>query len=202
MCFKESGGKQSFSILAWEMDSSPWQAPVQTKQQEHSQLCQQLGRALLATFLKFWFLLPPSKSFQKLSWSNYPCSHLPIPCMLHISEKFPPAPSAEEKGRCSRGTTTMAREREAQGTFPSRITFVINQNIAIFSWTVFSIQICTLYFPLSFSRLPGRPIPKHLGMRARGVENHRVSMEKQCKYFCLILIYYWNLASRHGTERM
>lgn len=151
MCFKESGGKQSFSILHERWARLPDEPQcLQTKQQEHSQLCQQLGRALLAAFLKFSFLLPLSKSFQKLSWSRHPCSHLPMPCMLHISERFPPAPSAEEKGRCSRGPTIMAKEREAQGTFPSRITFVINQNIAIFSWTVISIQICTLYFPLYF----------------------------------------------------
>lgn len=75
----------------------------------------------------------------------------------------------------------MAGEREAQGTFPS---FIISQNIAIFSSDAISIQICTFYFSLSCSSLPGRPTPmKHLAKRARGVENHRMSVEKQLFLF-------------------
>lgn len=104
----------------------------------------------------FWlhFLSFHSSCLCQKASKNFPDLGTPAPTSPShtccTSQRFPPAPSAEEKGRCSRGPTTMAKEREAQGTFPSRITFVINQNIAIFSWTVISIQICTLYFPLYF----------------------------------------------------
>lgn len=87
---------------------------LQTKQQEHSQLCQQLGRALLAAFLKFSFLLPLSKNFQKLSWSRHPCSHLPIPYMLHISE-IPSCPFSRGERKVQQRTHDHGKGKRSTG---------------------------------------------------------------------------------------
>lgn len=96
--------------------------------------------------------------------------------------------------------TTMAGERETQGTFPS---FVINQIIAFFQLKCYQYSNLHPLFPSLLFQTP-RQANTNETFRNEDERCGKPQGEhgKTVQLFCLILICYWNLASRHGTDKM
>lgn len=184
--------------------SFPWWTPGPAgRTTEHSQLCQQLGRALHLHFfnLTFWFLLPPPKSFQKLSWSRHP----PAPvspsrvCCTSLRDSLLPLLQRGEEGAAG-------DLQPGQGEEKHRAHFQVESLLLLTKTLQFSAELLSVFKSAPFISLP--LVPDSLSRQDTTNETFRNESKRcgkqqgECGKATLLFLFNVNIPLKPGTDKM
>lgn len=158
------------------------------------------GQSSSSAFFEFNILIPPAtpKKLPKTSLIQAsPCSSLPILCVLHISERFPPAPSAEGRRGCS---------RLQQGEEKHRAHFQVESLLLLTKTLQFSAELLSVFKSAPFISLP--LVPDSLSRQDNTNETFKNESKRcgkqqgECGKATLLFLFNINIPLKPGTDKI